>query len=153
MEVMIAALILAMSVAATTAIVGTARANMLREQRRWLREHLLANAVEFYLACGPDAMPPDGLLPDGYGCSCELYDVEDLPEDALESIREWRLGEYHIVVGHVEALAPQVQRIVIVHVHPLPTDEQPGAAAGFGDAEGGKIVHLPALLISLPNEL
>lgn len=98
MEVMIAALILAMSVAATTAIVGTARANMLREQRRWLREHLLTNAVEFYLACGPDAMPPDGLLPDGYGCSCELFDVEDLPEDALESIREWRLGEYHIVV-------------------------------------------------------
>lgn len=98
MEVMIAALILAMSVAATTAIVGTARANMLREQRRWLREHLLANAAEFYLACGPDATPPDGLLPDGYTCACELFDVEELPEDALESIREWRLGEYHITV-------------------------------------------------------
>ncbi|MBR4125866.1 MAG: hypothetical protein IKR13_06645 [Victivallales bacterium] len=98
MEVMIAALILAMSVAATTAIVGTARANMLREQRRWLREHLLTNAVEFYLACGPDATPPDDLLPEGYGCSCELFDVEELPEDALESIREWRLGEYHITV-------------------------------------------------------
>ncbi len=98
MEVMIAALILAMSVAATTAIVGTARANMLREQRRWMREHLLTNAVEFYLACGPDAVPPDGLLPDGYSCSCEIMDVEELPEDALESIREWHLGEYHIAV-------------------------------------------------------
>ena len=98
MEVMIAALILATSVAATTAIVGTARANMLREQRRWLREHLLTNAVEFYLACGPDANPPDGLLLDCYTASCELFDVEDLPEDALESIREWRLGEYHVVV-------------------------------------------------------
>ncbi|MBP5300785.1 MAG: hypothetical protein J6Y80_05205 [Victivallales bacterium] len=99
MEVMIAALILAMSVAATTAIVGTARANMLREQRRWLREHLLANAVEFYLACGPDAIPPDGLLPDGYAATCEVFDVEELPEDALESIQEWRLGEYRITVA------------------------------------------------------
>ena len=98
MEVMIAALILAMSVAATTAIVGTARANMLREQRRWLREHLLANAIEFYLACGPDATPPEGLFPDGYACACEIYDVQELPEDALESIQEWRLGEYHITV-------------------------------------------------------
>ena len=24
--------------------------------------------------------------------------MEELPEDALESIREWRLGEYHITV-------------------------------------------------------
>ena len=98
MEVMIAALILGMSVAATTAIMGTARANMLREQRRWQSEHLLANAVEFYLACGPDATPPDGLMPDGFGCSCEIYAVEELLEEALESIREWRLGEYHVTV-------------------------------------------------------
>ena len=115
MEVMIAALILGMSVAASTAILGTARANMLREQRRWLSEHLLSNAVEFYLACGPEATPPDGLMPEGYGCSCEIYDVQELPEDALESIREWRLGEYHITVFQVngEVIAEQNIRKIL----------------------------------------
>lgn len=115
MEVMIAALILGMSVAATTAILGTSRANMLREQRRWLNEHLLSNAVEFYLACGPEAIPPDGLMPEGYGCSCEIYDVEELPEDALESIRGWRLGEYHIAVFVVggEVIAEQHIRKIL----------------------------------------
>ena len=97
MEVMIAALIMALSVVATLGIVGTARGNMLRDQRRWTRGHVFSNVVEYYLLAGVEQQLPQEMLPPGYTATCDLYDVEEgLPEDALESISGWRLGEFHI---------------------------------------------------------
>ncbi len=101
MEVMIASTILAMSVVASLGIVGGARSNLLRAQKRWARQHILSQAAEAYLLAGPRTILPDGVLPQGFSASCELYEVEDLPEEALESIREWRLGEFHIRVFDV----------------------------------------------------
>ncbi len=98
MEIMIASAILAMSVAATMGIVGGARSNLMRSERRWARQHLLSQVVELYLLGGPDVSLPDGVLPAGYSCSCELVMPDDLPEEAQEPIREWCLGEYCIRV-------------------------------------------------------
>jgi len=98
MEVMIAATLLAMAVVASMGIIGSARARLLRAEKRWGRQHLLSQATECYLLGGANAQLPEGLLPQGFSSRCQLYDLEDLPEDALESIREWRLGEYHIQV-------------------------------------------------------
>ncbi len=95
MEVMIASLVLALSAVATMSIVGTSQAKVLREERRWGREHYLTNALEFYLACGPSADFPPELLPQGWRAECELFNVEEgLPEAAYESIQGWRLGEF-----------------------------------------------------------
>ncbi len=97
MEVMIASLVLALSAVATMSIVGTSQAKVLREERRWGREHYLTNALEFYLACGPDADFPQELLPQGWYAECELFNVEDgLPDAAYESIQGWRLGEFRV---------------------------------------------------------
>lgn len=98
MEVMIASVILAMAVAATMSIVGGARSTLLRAEKRWARQHLLSQVIELYLLGGPGARMPDGLLPDGYSSSCELYVPDDLHEEALEPIREWCLAEYHICI-------------------------------------------------------
>ncbi|MGN0867235.1 MAG: type II secretion system protein [Oligosphaeraceae bacterium] len=95
MEVMIASLVLALSAVATMSIVGTSQAKVLREERRWGREHYLTNALEFYLACGPSADFPQELLPQGWRAECELFNVEEgLPDAAYESIQGWRLGEF-----------------------------------------------------------
>ena len=97
MEVMIAALVLALAAASTLSIVGTGRAKMLREERRWAKEHYLTNVVEFFLSVGPGEQPPACLLPERWYATCELNDVEEgLPDEAFESIRQWRLGEFHI---------------------------------------------------------
>ena len=98
MEVMIAATILAMAVVSTMGVVAGARSTLLRAEQRWARQHLLAQAAEFYLLAGKNAVFPEGLLPDGFTASCELYEVEDIHEDALEPIKEWLLCEYHICV-------------------------------------------------------
>ena len=101
MEVMIAATLLAMSVAASMGIIGSARARLLRAEKRWGRQHLLSQTAECYLLGGPKVVLPEGLLPQGFSSRCQLMEVDDLPEDALESIREWRLGEYQIQIFDV----------------------------------------------------
>jgi len=99
LEVSIAALLLAISAVASLTVVGTARADILREIRRRDREHHMANAVEFFLLAGPDASVPDGLLPSGLTAECILSEInEGLPEDAYESINGWVLGEYCITL-------------------------------------------------------
>jgi len=100
-EIMIASLILTISVAMVMGIMGAARARILRAERRWGREHLLAQATEFYLLAGKDEDMPSSLLPEGFSAGCELRLVEDLPEKAMESIPGWpgwQLGEYRVIV-------------------------------------------------------
>ncbi len=101
MEVMIAATILAVSVAGTMAIVGSARSGLLRAENRWGRQHLLSNVMELYLVGGPYAEIPADLLPQGYSATCELIQVEDIHEEALEPIDGWILGEFHVTVYDV----------------------------------------------------
>jgi hypothetical protein len=100
-EVLVAAIILTASVGMTLAIVGSARARILRAEQRWGRAHLLSQAAEFYLMAGPDADVPDGLLPQGFTVRCDLLAAEELPEHAAESPSGWtgwRLGVFRITV-------------------------------------------------------
>ena len=96
MEIMVAAVILALAVVSTMGVLGNARSTLLRAEQRWAREHLLAQVTELYLLGGTDTGVPDGLLPEGFYSTCELYQVEDVHEDALEPINGWILCEYHI---------------------------------------------------------
>ncbi len=96
MEIMVAAVILALSVVSTMGVLGNARSTLLRAEQRWAREHLLAQVTELYLLGGANTGFPEGLLPDGFYSTCELYQVEDIHEDAQEAINNWILCEYHI---------------------------------------------------------
>jgi type II secretory pathway pseudopilin PulG len=99
LEVVVAITILAMSVVCTMSIVGGARAQLLRAERRWGRSHLLAQAAEYYLLAGPEARrAPVGILPEGFRMDCRLREVDDLPDEALEPIQGWVLGEFVINV-------------------------------------------------------
>ncbi len=96
---MVATIILAMAAAATMAIVGIAQANVFRAENRWNDQHVTASVVEYYLLAGPSAGQPSDLMPDGYSSTCELLIVDDIHEDAQESIKEWQLGEFVITVN------------------------------------------------------
>lgn len=98
MEIMVAATILSMSVAAILGILGSARSSLLRSKDRWNWQHQLTQATEAYLLGGPNVTMPDGLLQEGVSVSCELSEVEDIHEEALEHVHQWMLGEYHIVL-------------------------------------------------------
>lgn len=99
LEVMVAAAILALAVSMSVSILGAARARILRAEKRWGRQHILAQAAELYLLGGPYAEMPDGLLPEGFSADCDLRRAEEgLSQDALEPIDGWVLGEFHIRV-------------------------------------------------------
>ncbi len=115
MEVMVAAVILALSVVSTMGVLGNARSTLLRAEQRWAREHLLAQVAELYLLGGVNAGVPDGLLPEGFYSTCELYQAEDVHEDALESINGWILCEYHIQLydaSNVKIAETTVQKVL-----------------------------------------
>jgi len=95
---MIAAVILALAVVSTMGVVSGARSTLLRAEQRWARQHLLAQVAELYLLGGKDVVMPQGLLPEGFSSSCEIYEVEDIHEEALEHINEWLLAEYHVAI-------------------------------------------------------
>ncbi len=112
LEVSIAAMLLAISAVASLTVVGTARADILREMRRRDREHYLANAVEFFLLAGPDAHVPDGLLPSNMSAECTVAAVEEgLPEQAYESIQGWLLAEYCVTLHGEDGQPLAEQRV------------------------------------------
>lgn len=113
---MIAALVLTLSVVATISIIGTSQSKVLREERRWAREHYLSNVMELFLAAGPNAAVPAELLPEGWYATCDLVNVEDgLPDAAYDSIREWRLGEFRVQLfdNRGERVAEQAVRKIL----------------------------------------
>ena len=102
LEVMIAAAILALAVVMTVSLLGGARARILRAERRWGRQRLLANAAELFLLGGPRAVEPDRWLPEGFSATCDLFRVEQgMTEEARQPIDGWVLGEFRIVVWDV----------------------------------------------------
>lgn len=101
MEVVVAALILSMTASMVFAIVAGARARMHRGKRRWANQHVMSQAVEFFLLAGKDEDLPDGLLPEGFTATCTIEPVDDLPDEMDESITgwtDWRLAEYRVAV-------------------------------------------------------
>jgi len=97
-EVAIAILIFAAAFAALLGVLGGARARTIRSQRKWARSHLLASAVEFHLLVGESDHLPEGILPEGFSAECTVEDLPELPLEAEEEIRGWKLAEYHIIV-------------------------------------------------------
>ena len=98
LEVVIAVAIFGLSLGLILSIVSNARSRLLRAERSWAREHLFAQAAEFYLLAGPDADVPAGLLPLNFSCACTLEAAEDLPEGGTDPLEGWVLGRFHISV-------------------------------------------------------
>ncbi|MCK5801354.1 MAG: prepilin-type N-terminal cleavage/methylation domain-containing protein [Lentisphaeria bacterium] len=97
-EVVVAATILGLAVSMTLGIIGAARARVLRAEQRWGKAHLTSQAAELFLLGGPQADKPPNLLPEGFDAMCEIVEVEDVPVEAQEPMRDWALGAFRIRV-------------------------------------------------------
>lgn len=98
LEVLVAAAILAVAVALIISLLAAARDRLLRAERKWAQQHLLAQGAEYFLLAGPQAQPPDWLLTDGYAARCELRKAEPAAaaDKTAEPVSGWTLGTYHI---------------------------------------------------------
>jgi prepilin-type N-terminal cleavage/methylation domain-containing protein len=90
LEVIIAVAILSIALVLVLQVLATARARVLRSERKWARAHLLQQGAEYFLLAGPDAMVPQEFLPEGFSARCELVAAtEPLPEHARDADNGW----------------------------------------------------------------
>ncbi|MGL4855030.1 MAG: type II secretion system protein [Lentisphaeria bacterium] len=102
-EVVLAIAVMAIGTSALFIIASSATTRYNESQIRWARQHLMNNACEFFLLCGPDAKIPNDLLPSNYQATCEVTIYEDkspdaeMPDFAFESnYSNWYLGAYTV---------------------------------------------------------
>lgn len=112
-EVLFAVVILAMTLGVTLSIAAQTKGDLIRAKERWLVQHALEQATEFFLLTSPDDLKiPDGLLPANFHATCEIDIADDgLPEFAdVEDYRGWQLGVYTINIfdGRGEVRGSQV---------------------------------------------
>ncbi len=98
LEVAVALAVFGFAVGLILQLFGGARDRLLRAETHWANQHLLSQATEFYLLAGPNADLPQGAFPPNYKPQCTLIQAEDLPEDAVDPVGGWVLGQYQISV-------------------------------------------------------
>jgi len=92
LEVIISLAILTMGlmVALDTASNATRRSG--KAYKVWNRQHILAQAAEFYLLAGPRAELPESVFPyKNYSVTCDVVEVEGLPDDGVAEVGSWQL--------------------------------------------------------------
>ena len=85
----------------TFAISAQAKGDLIRAKERWIINHALEQATEYFLIAPPDDLKiPDDLLPAGFSAECTVEPVEEgLPEFAdVEDYRGWKLSVYLISI-------------------------------------------------------
>ncbi len=100
-EILIAMVILALTLGVTLMISGHSKDELIRAHDRWLIQHALEQATEFYLVADPkDLSLPRDLLSDGFRANCHVDIVDKgLPEYAqVDDYRGWVLAAYTITI-------------------------------------------------------
>lgn len=105
-EILAALTILAIGVGTIFLLVGSSSRKLNAAKIRWTNQHLLNNAVEYFLLVGHEQTFPGDMLPEGYRITCDFEIYEDIPEDstpenapgyAFENpLNNWYLGLYTI---------------------------------------------------------
>ena len=100
-EVIIASFLLAIVLAITAEMAVSTQNRVFDAESKWAKQHLLNIGCEYFLLMGPDADPPNDMLPEGYSLTCELRESEtlsEMSEEYTEPERGWILAEYVITL-------------------------------------------------------
>lgn len=102
LEVVIAIALLALSFVSAMGITVTAAKRMMKAVSRWEEQHMLNQAVEYYLLAGPKANIPQEFFPyEGYRAECTVEPAE-LPEDVESEVGAWRFVKLKITIYNEE---------------------------------------------------
>ena len=100
-EILFAIVILALSLGVTLSISAQAKGDLIRAKRRWMIQHVLEQATEYFLIANPDDMSvPDDMMPEDFSVQCHVEIVEKgLPEFAtVDDYKGWKLGVYTVTI-------------------------------------------------------
>lgn len=98
-EVVIALAILAIGVLAAMSLLASSRDRSFKASNQWKEQHILSQAVEYYMLAGPVDKIPEEFFPyDDYSVSCEYVDPEDLPDGVDSRNGNWKLVTMHVTL-------------------------------------------------------
>jgi prepilin-type N-terminal cleavage/methylation domain-containing protein len=97
-EVIIAMAILSLAVVTILNYSVQASKRMGKASKRWNEEHMLSQAIEYYLLAGPkENIPPDFFPYDEYRATCEIKEP-DLPDEVEAENSTWRFVTLEISI-------------------------------------------------------
>ena len=97
-EVIIAMAILSLAVVSILGYSVQASNRMRKAYKRWHEEHILAQAVEYYLLAGPKEDIPQEFFPyEDYRATCEIKEAK-LPDEVEAENATWRFVTLQISI-------------------------------------------------------
>jgi len=91
-EVIISLAILTMGLMVSLSMASNSTNRSFKAYKVWKRQHVLAQAAEFYLLAGPTEEMPEQIFPyDDYSVSIEVTEPEGVSDESLSEIGSWRL--------------------------------------------------------------
>lgn len=92
LEVVVAIAILGVSLVTLLNIAASTVSRMNRAYDRWKGQHVLTQALEYYLLTGDKGSPPSDIFPyDDYEVVIEEGEPENLPEGVEKELDQWKL--------------------------------------------------------------
>jgi len=98
-EVLVALAILSMGLLASLSLTATSQQRLSKAVRHWENQHMLAQALEYYLLTNGSNQPPPEVFPyPEYQVRCELDDAAGLPEGIDPRSSNWRLRTMTVTI-------------------------------------------------------
>ncbi len=112
-EVIVAIAILSLGLVGAMAMSGTSKRRVDKAYNRWRSQHLLTQAGEYYLLCGPNTEIPNDIFPySDVRASCNAVESVNLPNNLPTQIKDWSLFSYNIKLTGAYNINVMVDKIV-----------------------------------------
>ena len=96
-EVVVALTVLGFAIISATAMCSQSITRITKAKARWMNQHIISQAAEYYLLAGPKSQVSSEIFPyKNMRVSCTVVNAEGLPAGVDAVSGQWRLATYEI---------------------------------------------------------
>ena len=96
-EVVVALTVLGFAIISATAMCSQSITRITKAKARWMNQHIISQAAEYYLLAGPKSQVSSEIFPyKNMRVSCTVVNAEGLPAGVDAVYGQWRLATYEI---------------------------------------------------------
>ena len=96
-EVVVALTVLGFAIISATAMCSQSITRITKAKARWMNQHIISQAAEYYLLAGPKSQVSSEIFPyKNMRVSCTVFNAEGLPAEVDAVSGQWRLATYEI---------------------------------------------------------
>lgn len=96
-EVVVALAVLGLAIISASAMCSQSISRITKAKERWMNQHMISQASEYFLLAGADSQVPREIFPyKNTRASCSVANAEGLPAGVDAVSEQWRLATYDI---------------------------------------------------------